>query len=247
MMQDIKMDFEPHTHSVFSDGKGTMEENIIAGIKKGLNKVAITDHSHLHMAYGVKLNRLDNYLKRAYELKKNFKDEIDVLVGMEFNLCGLDGEIDIPTGYESEFEIKLIGVHKLTKYTNFKSILYMMGYQISEKIRYSDHVLKKNTEGYIKAIENNKIDIIAHPLNITRIDMNALAKACEKTDTLLEINTRHPDLTKENVKDILSTKANFILGSDAHRPDDVGECINGKRFIAENEIPLNRVVNAINA
>ena len=241
------MDFDPHTHSTFSDGKNTLEENILAGVGKGLKKIALTDHAYLHMAYGVSMRRLDEYLKEAYELKKAYNRDIEVLVGMEFNLLDTEGNIDIPLGYADEFELKLIGVHKLTKYSNFKSIVYMMGYQLFDKIRYSRKVLDINTKSYIAAIENNDIDIVAHPSNIARVDFKALAETCERTNTLLEINARHPDLRKGDVEKVLETKANFILGSDSHRAESIGECGYGSRFIEENSIPLNRVVNAFDA
>jgi putative hydrolase len=246
-MKTIKMDFDPHTHSKYSDGKGTLEENILSAINKGLKKIALTDHAYLHMAFGVKMNKIDKYLKDAYELKKSFNSQIEVLVGMEFNLLGLDGTVDIPKGYEDEFELKLIGDHKFAKYKDIKSFMFMIGFQLSEKKRYSKDVLKANTNAYISAIENNNIDIIAHPSNMVKLDIKTLAKVCEKTDTLLEINSRHPDLKPMDVKEILATKADFILGSDSHKSSDIGECEYGEKFILENKIPLKRVVNAVNA
>lgn len=50
-----------HTHTVHSHGLGTVEENVIAAIKKGLKTIAISDHGPGHMAYGIK--DIDKYLE----------------------------------------------------------------------------------------------------------------------------------------------------------------------------------------
>ena len=42
-----------HTHTIYSHGKGTVEENVRQAIKMGLKEIAITDHGFRHMMYNV--------------------------------------------------------------------------------------------------------------------------------------------------------------------------------------------------
>jgi len=43
-----------HTHTKFSHGKGSVEDNVRAAVAKGLKEVAITDHGFKHMTYNVR-------------------------------------------------------------------------------------------------------------------------------------------------------------------------------------------------
>lgn len=220
-----------------------MEENVVSAIEKGIKKIALTDHAGAHITYGVKKRKIGSYLKEAYDLKKKYKDDIEVLVGLELNLLDLDGNVDLPLGYEDEIEWRALGLHKMVKYSNVKSELNLIIYQFNEKKRYSKSVIDLNTNAYIKAINNHKIDMIAHLSYATKVDVSRVAQACEMTNTLIELNGKHVEFDSNDAKNVLSTKANFILGTDAHHHKNIGECLRGKSFILENNIPLDRVVN----
>ena len=43
-----------HTHTLYSHGKGTIQQNVEAAQRKGLKEIAITDHGPGHILYGVK-------------------------------------------------------------------------------------------------------------------------------------------------------------------------------------------------
>ena len=43
-MNEYKMLFDYHTHTTFSHGKGSIEDNVKEAVKKGLKAIAITDH-----------------------------------------------------------------------------------------------------------------------------------------------------------------------------------------------------------
>ena len=43
-----------HTHTIYSHGKGTIEENVVRALKSGLKEIAITDHGFRHMTYNVR-------------------------------------------------------------------------------------------------------------------------------------------------------------------------------------------------
>ena len=53
---EYRMIADYHTHTIFSHGKGTIEDNVQSAISKGLKEIAISDHGPGHLTYGVKRN-----------------------------------------------------------------------------------------------------------------------------------------------------------------------------------------------
>ena len=47
-----------HTHTLYSHGKGTPEENVLAAISCGLKTVAVSEHGPGHMFFGVRGRKL---------------------------------------------------------------------------------------------------------------------------------------------------------------------------------------------
>ena len=47
-----------HTHTCFSHGTGTPEENVQAALQRGLCAIAISEHGPAHMFYGVRKEKL---------------------------------------------------------------------------------------------------------------------------------------------------------------------------------------------
>ena len=47
-----------HTHTVYSHGKSTIEENVLEAMEKGLKTIAIAEHGPGHVFYGVSWNNL---------------------------------------------------------------------------------------------------------------------------------------------------------------------------------------------
>ena len=59
----------------------------------------------------------------------------------------------------------------------------------------------------------------------------------------MEINTRHPHLTVEEIKIAARTDAQFIISSDAHSPERVGDFESGLVRAKEAGLDLSRIVN----
>ena len=41
-----------HTHTVYSHGKGSIEDNVKVAISKGIKTIGISDHGYKNVAYG---------------------------------------------------------------------------------------------------------------------------------------------------------------------------------------------------
>ena len=69
-----------HMHSKYSDGTGTLEENIKSAISKKLTKIALTDHAPLpwNTSWAIKFNELDKYFAEASQLKVFYSKQIKI-------------------------------------------------------------------------------------------------------------------------------------------------------------------------
>jgi len=207
-----------HTHTRYSHGKGSVEENIRAAINKGLKCVAISEHASAHMFYGVRGEKLSKLRREIDALAKKYANEIEVLMGYECNLTAF-GECDMPTGDERKmFDIMLLGFHKgVWPRDRFmrNALTEAFGLKKNDPIQTANSLLI--------AAEKHRIDILSHPCEYVQADIPTLSKGAKELGILLEINNAHLSLTIDEIKKAASYGARFIIGSDAHRPEDVGE------------------------
>ncbi len=63
------MTYDHHTHTVYSHGKGTIEDNVRAAAK-GLTSIAITDHGPGHLTYGIKMEKIPEMKAEIQRLKR---------------------------------------------------------------------------------------------------------------------------------------------------------------------------------
>ena len=106
----MKINLDLHTHPVYSHGKGTIEENAVSAKEKGLYGIAVTDHGFSHPAFGMRRKKLAK-MRRECSLAEQ-KTGVKVLLGIESNIRGKDGSIDVvPKDYD-KLDIVLAGVHK---------------------------------------------------------------------------------------------------------------------------------------
>ena len=73
-----------HMHSVYSDGKNTVEEMILSAIDLGLDCVGLSEHSHTEGdVCGMTYEGTEAYRAEMTELKKKYAGRIEVLCGLE--------------------------------------------------------------------------------------------------------------------------------------------------------------------
>lgn len=211
--------YDLHTHTVFSHGKGSPRDNVEAALKAGLKKIGITDHAPGHRAYGVK--NTEKYFREIERLKKEYSGRIEILAGMEFNFLGLKGQTDFLDEYREHLDICLAGFHKFALASDFRSLCYL---SVSPKRN-----IVRNTDVYIAVAQSGIFDVITHPGYALKPDIKELARVCAETDTLMEINEKHNDLTPEDFQTAAAEGARFIISSDAHSPEKVGQALGAYR------------------
>ena len=198
-VEDLKGDL--HMHTVASDGRNTVEEMAAAARERGLEYIAITDHSASHgFGNNVTADDLWRQVERVRAINQELED-FELLVGTESNI-NLDGSPDYPDDLLAELDWVIASVH-----TSFG---------MSEK---------EMTARMVAAIEHPLIDALGHPTGRkieTRpayaVDVEALIDAAARTHTMIEINSAgdRRDLNDIYARAAAEAGVHVLVNSDSH-------------------------------
>jgi DNA polymerase (family 10) len=199
---DLKGDL--HMHTTLSDGRTTAEEMAKTARDRGLEYIAITDHSASH-GFGnhVSPDALRAQIEAIRALDESL-DGIRVLIGTETNI-GTTGLPDYDDELLAQLDWVIGSVH-----TSFSMDATAM------------------TDRMVAAIEHPLIDAIGHPTGRKiekrapyAIDMDRVIEAAARTGTMIEINSApdRRDLNDVNARAAAQAGVRIIINSDAHGAD----------------------------
>ncbi len=243
-MEKYKIVADYHTHTVYSHGKGSIEDNIKKAIEKGLKSIAITDHGSKHFIFGVSEKNLLKQKSEIESLRLKYPD-IQILFGVESNITGVDGGYDITTGFENNFDIILCGFHKpvwADKITDYFDIFYNSYSKLLYKP--TDEQIAKNTKAYVNLVKSKPIDIVSHINYHLKVDMKQVAQACYDNGVAIEVSTRHSDCTPEDYEALFSSKVMLTLNSDAHKIESIGNVEKALKVMDEYNVDPKRIINS---
>ncbi|MEW6244939.1 MAG: PHP domain-containing protein [Bacillota bacterium] len=232
-----------HTHTRFSHGLGTVEQNVRAAWRKGLSAVGITDHGPDSLFIGMHLSQIDRLRNQAKRAEDRYG--IKVLVGVEANVLSEDGTLDVPSAVLDRLDILLAGIHFQVVPRNpatARLIYINVAARFDERLKEGAREL--NTRALVGAVERYPIDIVTHPGLRADIDTAELAIACRRNGTALEINSSHRRMTPEYVRIAAVLGARFAIGSDAHSPQRVGDFESALRIAEAARLDARMVVNS---
>lgn len=210
-----------HMHSKYSgDSKNELEAIVQRAVELGLKEIAITDHGPKHDGYGIK--KTDYWIiRKEIDLLKEKYPQISILLGLEANILGTDGEIDLDEDMREICDWVNAGYHfgsnlrhdlKIHLY-NFLSRYFKGFYEKAKKL---------NTKAMVNAMTSNKINMITHPGAKGPIDINEVASVASQTETMLEINNSHGHLTVAEIEIAKKQGVKFVMCSDAHKIEKIG-------------------------
>ncbi len=234
-----------HTHTPYSHGKNTVEENVAKAKALGLKEVGISDHGFSHVCFGLSRKRVAAYKAECAAAQEKYG--VKVLVGIEANIRGVDGKTDLTQADYGNFDIYLVGNHICIWYDSFRDFCgYGIGNLWNNKFRKTptEKQLFNNTKAYCNAIKNNPVDILTH-LNY-RCPANAVevAKCAADYGTYIELNSKKEHLTDEELCEIVAkTSARFVVDSDAHSASRVGDFARVEAQLQRVGFPLDRIDN----
>ncbi len=212
-----------HTHTFFSQcGIHSHVELLERARSLGMQGVAITDHGPALQG------RLSGpFFDRLHDPVAGVR----LLKGMECNLVGEDGAIDLPPQYLRHLDVVLLGIHYNTP-TGLGSETY--------------------TARLLAALERNPaVDVLTH-LNDPSfpVDFTAVARAALATGAAVELNNsktalgRAPDaLTRELVRAVKEVGCRLVVTSDTHALNELGSDAAVRPFLEGLEVPSERVVS----
>lgn len=227
---DIKGDL--HLHTQYSDGKNTVEEVVDEARKLGYEYIAITDHSYSDFFKdGITEEKLDEQIDLIRKLNKKYKD-IKILTGCELDILE-DGSLPYSNNTLEKLDIVIASLHCPL-----------------------DHNKNKITERVVKALENGKVDILAHPTSKKllgspfsyEIDMDAVFNIVIKTGTAVEINAfpDRDDLNYELVRKGKERGVKFVINSDAHNTSRLKYLFVGVATAQRGRLSKEDVINTLN-
>lgn len=76
-----------HTHTSFSDGLHTIEENVLSAIEKNMLSIGFSDHSYtsFDLRYCIRPVNIPAYIREVRRVQKKYEDQIEVYLGLEYD------------------------------------------------------------------------------------------------------------------------------------------------------------------
>ena len=157
---------ELHTHSTWSDGKLSILEMAQAARQRGIQLLAISDHSFsLGVAGGMTVEDVRRQRQEIHQAQRQLGDSIRLIQGAEVEMRA-DGSLDFPDEVLAELDIVCASLHTGLRQPR-----------------------KKVTERTLNAIRNPHVDMIGHPTGRmipdregADLDMDAVLSAAAETD-----------------------------------------------------------------
>lgn len=236
-----------HTHTDYSDAKCSIDQLVAAAKGIGLKEIAVTDHGLGKSTFNYPVMRFEGFLNQKKDIERLRESEKDIIIyhGVETNILGLDGQIDISLEQMALMDIVVCGYHRFAHPRSIKEAMsfYSFNSVFSMAFKPSKSIIERNTKAFVLAIKNHPIDILSHINNHAVVDAREVAKVCADYNTFLEINNRHIDEIEPVMEELIKEEhLQFIISSDSHKPQNVGnvpQCIE----LAKKYGIVDRVVN----
>ncbi|MBS3971063.1 MAG: PHP domain-containing protein [Clostridia bacterium] len=237
-----------HTHSNYSDGKATIDEIITAAKRRGLREVAITDHGPRNLVGGLKSpEKLLEVAREIQDINETLED-FKVLSGVEANIIGERGQIDVPPEIYEKLDLLIIGLHPLVladSLGNFWNLVLKNQARQLLKIGNSQ-VANFNTKTLAEACIKHQPFAISHPGLGMPIDISEVARVCAQNGVAYEINCGHLFQTPGELKVAAREGVDFVINSDAHFTETVGNLEPGLDLAMKAGIDKGKIKNLLN-
>jgi len=224
-----------HTHTVYSDGAGTVEENILSAIEKGFVSIGISDHSFTDFdtTYCMKNDAEEEYVKEIHSLRDKYRDRIEVYCGLE-----LDGYSECDRG---QYDYVIGSCHYIKTCDGYFSVDHCLeGHRMLFE-RYFDSDPTRFAMAYFDTIASRtlvqKPDIIGHFDLVSKFGLmdetgDAYLKiarealsACLEVTPFIELNTGTvargiravPYPAPYLLPEIKALNGKVVLSSDSHK------------------------------
>ena len=218
-----------HSHTNWSDGRYPMEGMVEAAKKRGLEYIAITDHS----PSATVANGLNPDMLRAHNTAVRdaaVAAGMNLLTGTEMDIKP-DGSLDYSNDLLEELDIVIASIHSGM-----------------------DQDTATMTQRVIDAMESPHVDVICHltarllgKRSPVEIDIDAVLRAAVRTGTVMEINASPDrlDLRADHVRKAVDLGVIFSINTDSHRTSQFNNMRFGVSTAIRGWVESNRVINTL--
>ena len=193
-----------HTHTTYSDGRHSLEEMAAAAQTRGLEYLAITDHSPaVAVVQGLDADALRAQMDAIDRLNEDL-DDLRVLKGIEVDILK-DGSLDLPDAVLADLDLCLCALHTAL--------------DLDEETQ---------TERVLRALDNPHVHVLAHPTGRRinerppiEIDLDRVMEAAADRGCVLELNAQPErlDLSDVHCRRAKELGLPLVIGADAHSTD----------------------------
>ncbi|MGH9217657.1 MAG: DNA polymerase/3'-5' exonuclease PolX, partial [Vicinamibacterales bacterium] len=202
---DLRCDL--HMHTTESDGREQLETMAAAAQARGLEFIAITDHTQsLAMANGLDETRTLAHAEHIRKFSKTLKG-FTVLAGAEVDILS-DGRLDLADDCLAALDIVIVSLHSQLQQDEGEA-----------------------TRRLIKALEHPSVDVLGHPTarwllrrEGARFKLDKVIDAAVANGVALEINSQphRLDLCDSHARLARDRGAKLAINSDAHEIPALG-------------------------
>ena len=221
-----------HMHTTETDGRATLEEMAEAARERGLEYVAITDHSKaLAMANGLDEKRAVAFAHRVREMDQTGLG-IRVFSGLECDILR-DGAMDLADDALAELDWVVGSVHS------------HMNLEPAEM-----------TDRLLRALECPHLKVMGHPTGRILLhreafpfDFDAEATEAARRGILFEINAspERLDLAAAMIRAAKAKGCKFVISTDAHHPKHLANMSYGVRMARRGWLEPADILNTLPA
>lgn len=231
-----------HTHTRYSHGKGSVLDNAEAAARKGIKQIAITDHGLSHLMFGIKRRELPRLRRDCDEATE--KTGVLVLAGIENNVNSFDGTFDLTSDDLDKLDIIQGAYHKAARGPGVQEYTYQIRNMLRSLMSTSPQkLITKNTDSYLKLLDNYEVDFLGHLNRDIRVDVLTVARYAKEKGTYIEINCKRNCITDAEFEKMTEEGVEYVCNSDAHRPERVGDMSAAIEIIDRLGIPYESIAN----
>jgi DNA polymerase (family 10) len=220
-----------HCHTLYSDGRNTIEEMALAAEAMGLAYITITDHSpSAYYAGGVSIDRLRAQWDEIAQVQERVK--IKLLKGTESDILE-NGSLDYPDHLLQRFDIIIASIHARHKMDT-----------------------EQMTQRLLRALKLPFFKIWGHPLGRLLTSrapfdcrMDAILDAIAESHCAIEVNgdPHRLDLEPHWIRAARDRGIKFIVSTDAHSKDGLLNLQYGVAIARRGWLTRREVLNTFNA
>ncbi len=212
-----------HVHSTFSDGRGTLEENVAEAERLGLSQLGCVDHVRVDTDW------VPDYVAAVRNVREH--TSVQMQCGIEAKILDTAGRLDMPDWVDGVDAVYAADHQVPSPDGPLHPRAVREGIESGELT--ADAVVTEIVTATIETVRVNSNVVIAHLFSIlpkigieeATVDtglIEQLADAAAQTGARIEIDERWSCPSARTVRPFIDRGVTLLLSTDSHRPETIG-------------------------